>query len=236
MKQFKSNKLAVKDVDKEKGIVQAYYSNYGSIDSDMDIIESGSAGKTIQERGPDGSNRIKHLKNHSSWEVPGALIELGEDEVGGWFISQLAKHNGEYSTVAKDTLIEYHAGIITEHSHGFETIKSDRDEAGINHIKEIRLWEVSSLTAWGANANTPVRGLKELDNPYLILQALDNVNKYLSVGEFSDELLQMMESRHKKLNDLYKNITDSLDEKSRIALSDNKPDISKLLNEIKFKF
>lgn len=233
---FKSNKLKVKDVDEVKGIVQAYYSNYGSLDSDNDIIEPGSATKTAQERGPKGSNRIKHMKNHSRFEVPGVLTELGEDENGGWFVSQLAKMGSEFTTLAKDTLIEYHSGVVTEHSHGFETMKSDLDESGVNHIKEIRLWEVSTLTAWGANANTPVRALKEMTDPYLILKELDNVNQYLKIGEFSDELLSDMEKRFVILNELYKNITDSLEEKSRLALSKDKPNFSKLLNEIKITF
>jgi len=235
-KKFKSNKLKVKDVDQKKGIVSAYYSNYGTLDSDHEIIEQGSATKTAQERGPEGSNRIKHFKNHSRWEVPGALTELGEDEIGGWFVSQLAKMGDEFSTTAKDVLIEYHAGIITEHSHGFETIKSTRDEAGVNHIQEIRLWEVSSLTAWGANSNTPLRSLKDLNDPYEILKALDNVNEYLKIGEFSDQLLEDMERRFKTLNEHYKNITNSLDEKSRKALLDDKPDISKLLHNLKISY
>lgn len=233
---YKTNRLEVKDIDSAKGLVQAYYSNYGSKDSDDEIIEQGSATKTAIERGPKGSNRVKHLKNHSRWDVPGALKELGEDENGGWFLSQLAKADGEFSTLAKDTLIEYKSGIITEHSHGFETIKSDRDESGTRHIREIRLWEVSSLTAWGANHRTPMVSAKDAKDPYMILKAMDNVNQYLKVGEFSDNLLSDMEKRMHELNELYKNIIDSLDEKSREALLGDKPDISKLVNDLKISF
>lgn len=229
---YTSNELKIKDVDETQGIVTAYYSNYGSIDSDREIIEPGSATKTAQERGPNGSNRIKHLKNHNLTQAPGKIIELGEDEKGGWFRSQLAKHNGQFSTLANDTLIEYHSGVITEHSHGFETIKSDRDEAGINHIKEIRLWEASTLTAWGANPNTPVRDLKDLSDPYKILIALENVQKYLNVGEFSDELLEIMEKKFKNLNEIYNSLANNEPQRTH---EKNKPDLSILINQLKIE-
>lgn len=185
----------------EKGMVKAYFSNFGSLDSDTDIIEHGSHAKSILERGPSGSNRIKHLKFHNSTMVPGVLQELGEDEKGGWFISKLSK-----STLGRDTLIEYQEKIITEHSHGFETIKQHRDEAGIRHITEQRLWEVSTLTAWGANSNTPVVAVKDLKTAEDVIASIERINKYLKVGTFSDELLAKMEKEMQQLNELYKSL------------------------------
>ena len=126
---YKSNETKVKDVDSKKGIVKAFYTVFGNIDSDKDIVEQGASAKTIRERGPEGSDRIKHFKWHSNRDVPGKLLERGEDETGGFFVSKLSN-----TTLVKDTLIEYEEGIITEHSFGVEIIKEDKYDSGNNHI------------------------------------------------------------------------------------------------------
>ena len=108
----------IKDLNLKDRIVQAYYFNAQTIDSDNDIISLDAYDKSITERGPKSAQpRIKHLFNH--WEGTGTLQELGKDEKGGWFISKLGRH-----TVGRDTLLMYEDGLITEHSHGFETINS----------------------------------------------------------------------------------------------------------------
>lgn len=201
IKQYKSNDTKVKDVDATKGIVKAYYTVFGNIDSDKDIVESGASAKTIQERGPKGNDRIKHFKWHNNQSVPGKIQELGEDEFGGWFVSKLSN-----TTLGKDTLIEYEEGIITEHSFGFEIIKEDTDEAGINHIREFKLWEVSSLTAWGANPLTRVDYIKEIKDEKELLKALETITKYLQVGRFSDSLLSDLEKEYGQLTTIYNSL------------------------------
>ena len=201
MNLYKSNDTKVKDVDAKKGIVKAYFAVFGNIDSDGDIIESGAFAKTIKERGPEGSDRIKHFKWHSSRDVPGKLLELGEDEFGGFFVSKLSN-----TTLGRDTLIEYQEGIITEHSHGFETIKADEDESGINHIRESKLWEVSTLTAWGANSLTRVDYVKDIKDEKELLKAIEIITKHLQVGRFSDELLSNLEQKYTDLTIIYNSL------------------------------
>jgi len=111
----------IKDVDLQKRTVQAYYYNSQTVDSDNDIILPGAYAKSITERGPKSAlPRIKHLFNH--WDAAGVILELGEDENGGWFLSKLGRHQ-----VGRDVLTMYDDGIITEHSHGFEVVKTDND-------------------------------------------------------------------------------------------------------------
>ena len=198
---YKSTQLVVKDVDDSKGIVQAYYSAYGNEDSDGDIIAMGAATKSAKERGPRGSNRIKHLKNHNSNLQPGVIQELGEDANGGWFVSKLMQHKGEFTALAKDTLIEYQAGGITEHSHGLEVVKRDNSDKKI--IRELKLWEVSSLNAWGANPLTPTVDVKNKKN---VLDTLKTLNNLLKIGEFSDDYLQNIEVQVKELNTILKSL------------------------------
>ena len=201
MKLFKSNEAKVKDVDTKKGLVKAFYTVFGNIDSDKDIVEPGASAKTIRERGPEGSDRIKHFKWHDVREVPGRLQELGEDEFGGFFVSKMSN-----SQLGKDTLIQYQEGIISEHSFGFEIIKEDEDEAGINHIREFKLWEVSSLTAWGANPLTRTDLVKDIKDEKELLKAIENITKYLQIGRFSDELLSNLEKQYTDLTTIYNSL------------------------------
>lgn len=202
---FKSIDYSVKDVDTKKGIVSGYFSAFGNLDSDGDIIEKGAYDRTIRERGPKSNQpRIKHLKNHDSRQAPGKLLELSEDGFGLFFVSQLAKSEGNFTTLARDTLIEYDAGIITEHSVGFETI-SERTENENNVITEIRLWEGSSLSAWGANPNTPATGVKDQKDE--LIKYFKYMEKALSIGSFSDQKLKELEIHFKALQKAFDDIS-----------------------------
>jgi len=168
-------------------MVQAYYSSYGTLDSDGDVIEKGIYNKSIKERGPGSDKpRIKHLFNH--WDAAGEIKEVGEDDKGGWFISKLGRH-----TVGKDVLLMYEDGIITEHSHGFEIIKSSnetRDGKEVRILQEGVLWEVSSLDKWGANMNT---GLKSKGDIRIWEKRMDRLINALRKGEYTDETMEVFE-------------------------------------------
>jgi uncharacterized protein len=190
--------LGVKDVDLTKRLVQAYYSSYGTIDSDGDVIERGMYNKSIKERGPGSAKpRIKHLLNH--WDAAGTLKELGEDDKGGWFLSKLGRH-----TTGNDVLLMYEDGIITEHSHGFEVIKSANKIKGGKDVRVLQegvLWEVSSLDKWGANMNT---GLKGFDDMKLWESRVAKLIKALRRGEYTDETMELFEIQLMQIQKLLK--------------------------------
>lgn len=174
-KLYKSCNLQLKDIEDEKGIVSFYFSAFNNKDSDGDILRKGAFTKSIKEN----AQRIKHFKNHDPHLAVGRILELGEDEKGAFAVSQLSK-----STLGKDTLIEYKEGIISEHSHGFQTINEKHDsELNANVITEVKLWEVSSLTAWGANMNTPTTGIKSLKDVEAMFKAIEKVLKDSNISE-----------------------------------------------------
>jgi len=186
---------SVKDVDSKNGIVKFAFAAYDKVDSDQDIIHSGAYKKSYDERGPKGTGQIKHFKWHSDKYVPGKLLEVYDEGGYGIAVSQLSK-----STLGRDTLIEYQEKLITEHSHGFNQLNPrNQDDKGINHITEGFLWEVSSLTGWGAQSDTPMLELKDLKDEQQALQMLEVIHKYLSVGELSDETLKKFETKLKQL-------------------------------------
>jgi HK97 family phage prohead protease len=185
VKLYKPSIIELKDFDQKKGLVTFYFASFETRDSDNDIIEQGAYKKTIEEN----KARLKHFKNHNPLQVPGVITRIEEDTKGAFSTSQLAK-----TTLGRDTLIEYEAGIITEHSQGFNTIQEEFDTMeGVNRIKEIRLWEVSSLTHWGANENTPTVDVKSLSDP---IKMFESLNYILHKSQISDE-------RGEKLNELY---------------------------------
>jgi len=146
----------VKDINEPKGIVTFAYSKYGVKDSDGDIVQKGALSKTIKEN----FSRIKHLKFHDTRLSPGKIIKLYDDGDYAMAESQL---NLE-TEIGRETFAEYKLGQITEHSQGFVTVKQKYSkELDANVITEEKLYEVSSLLAWGANEHTPMESIKSSD-------------------------------------------------------------------------
>lgn len=209
-KRVKSCALSVKSKDVKEGIVTFYASAFGNTskdaDSDGDVILKGAFAKTLKEQ----AGRIKHCLNHDVWSVPGVIIDAKEDDNGLLITSQLAKgSDGSFSQLAKDTLINYEAGVITEHSIGYRAVKEDYDEdEKCNFIKEIKLWEVSSLTGWGANQNTPFVGMKGAKD---YADQLHNITTALRKKDLSREEILALRKFTRPLNQYLK----SLEEKSK---------------------
>ena len=72
---FKNNSLGIKDIDFNKRTVVGYFSQFGSKDSDGDIITKGAYSKTIKEN----AVRIAHLLQHNIQQPIGKIQSLTED-------------------------------------------------------------------------------------------------------------------------------------------------------------
>lgn len=187
--EFKQLTEGLKDVDLKKRIVTGYLSNFGNKDSDNDIIEKGAFSKTLTER----KEQIFFLNQHN-WQQPhGKFAVLQEDSKGLYFESE-PLIDTSYSS---DALKLYEAGIMKEHSIGFNTIKSEDEKSGVRLIKEVKLYEGSNVTL-GANSETPFTGFKSLtlkevnDKHKVILKAFRN-------GTFTDDTFILLELALKDL-------------------------------------
>lgn len=182
----------VKDVDMSSREVKLYYSKFDIKDSDGDIIRKGALTKTQREWGPNGKNRIWHLDNHMPIRRVGKPKEMGEDANGAWAVTKMRD-----TQVGRDLMVLYDAGDITEHSFGFEVIKSENgDNATI--LTELKQYEYSSVT-WGANMETPTINVKsEEDFKKQLKQEYDKWQKWLSKGSLSQELCQLLEIQLKQ--------------------------------------
>lgn len=159
-KQIKILDCKVADIDGKKRMVKAYYSAFGNVDSDGDIIERGAGRKTIKENGPEGKDIIRHFLNHSFKANPevltiGKIKEIGEDDHGNYFWSKIAR-----TALGEDIYKMYEDDMINNHSFGFIPIKQKVID-GINHIYEYKMFEISTVTTWSANEKTPTIEVKE---------------------------------------------------------------------------
>lgn len=198
-----SLRLQIKDVDGKKGIVTGYFSDFNSIDSDGDIIKPGAFQKSISQNGPQsGKPRIKHLLNHDSSKPLGVLEVLKEDTKGLYYESRLGTHS-----LGVDFIKMVDSGLITEHSIGFQTVKYNqlkpwnewKPGEAARELSELKLYEGSSLTAWGANMNTPLTGLKTEQKVRKINDRIDILIKSLRDGTFSDETFDLLEIELKQM-------------------------------------
>lgn len=182
-------------MDVKEGIVTGYFSSFGTKDSDGDIIHKGAFSKTIQEWGPSGRKRIKHLLDHDTSKVVGVIQKLEEDNTGLYYESKAGNH-----TLGRDFLLMVEDGIITEHSIGFKTIKEKQSDSH-NDIFEIKLWEGSSLQTWGANEHTPITGLKSIED---IQDTFQKLHKALKTGNYTDEAFKILEEYYLSLSEFFK--------------------------------
>jgi HK97 family phage prohead protease len=176
---------AVKDIDTKGRVITVYYAAKNMVDSDKDSISDNAFTKSVQDWGPNGKNRIWHLINHNPERHVAKPFELMEDNYG--LLSRVKLPN---TSLGNDTLELYKEGHYSEHSIGFNTIKSE-NKGSYNEIQEVRLFEGSSVL-WGANENTPTVNVKSLDKSFLE-DEFERTIKSLRNGRFSDDTFELLE-------------------------------------------
>lgn len=179
------------DMHDQSRTIVAYYSAFGNKDSDGDVIAAGAFTKTLQENGPQGKNRVWHLMNHSTDKPVAKPYKLEEDSFG--LKSYIKMPN---TTLGNDLYELYKDGHITEHSIGFNVVKS-MQKSDFNEITEIKLYEGSSVL-WGANSNTPTVSVKaEMKTD--VIDQIQKTIKSLRNGNFTDATFELLELRLKQL-------------------------------------
>lgn len=198
----------IMDADPKLGIVTGYFSRFNNVDSDGDIIRPGAFTKTIKEQGPESSlPRIKHLLNHDPSQPLGKLTKLYEDGTGLAYESQVGSHE-----LGEDFIKMIESGLITEHSIGFKIVKRNQIQSYENYLKnpqlgqfeitEVKLFEGSSLTAWGANPLTPITSLKSETEIEKIVKQQELIEKFCRNSNATDETIQMLLLHSKQMAQL----------------------------------
>lgn len=184
------------DVDATQGIIKGYFAHFGTKDSDGDIIQKSAFDKTVKENGPAGTNRIKHYFNHDSDRPLGAMKELGADDTGLAYVSQLLKYKGKFITDAEVVLAGIESGYNLEHSIGYWIPKGKSQPTNDgNLLIEIGLYEGSTLTKHGANGNTPITGLKAHTDVDMI-SLYTALEKALHRGDWREATYEILQKHH----------------------------------------
>jgi HK97 family phage prohead protease len=175
----------IKSIDPTKRQVTFYFAKKNAVDYHGDIFQPQSI--TFDP------NEIRHFKNHDLTQLVGKIIEIGEDDFGFYAVSKILP-----TTLGNDTLIEYQEGAINQHSVGGFVLDYSYDLNGNRLIKQFRLLEVSTLTSWAAQPDTPVISIKEKNNNNsnmnedLILKKIDSLENGLSkVDNVSTEVIEL---------------------------------------------
>jgi len=182
---YKSFDGNVKDVDSKQGIVSGYFSAFGMVDSDGDIMMPGAFKRSIQDWGPEAKGRVKHLLNHDPSQPLGKILELKEDNYGLFYRSQVGSHR-----LGQDFIKMVESDLIGEHSIGFRILREQK-AAEANEIHEVMLFEGSSLTAWGANEYTPILGIKSLADTTKIQEQIKTFEKFIRNSDVTDETIEL---------------------------------------------
>lgn len=226
----KNCNIEVKGIDLKNRIVEGYFAAFDKVDADNDVFVKGAFTKSINERGPKGANRIKHLFNH--WDTVGVLQELTEDNYGLRYVSKIGTHR-----LGEDVLKMYQDGIITEHSVGFQTIQDKSDIIdGVRYLKEVILWEGSSLDKWGANEWTPV--IKSYDDWKLqakrISDRIESLNKALTGRtNYTDETYNEIKIKLNTLQTMLKSLVEA--QPINITAQNNEPKESKGSDDVRIE-
>lgn len=182
----------IKDVDMKSRTVTGYFSRFGNIDHDGDMLMPGAFSKTVKERGFEGKNIIPHLLDHEMETLKQlSKPKIYEKSDGGFFESTVSD-----TTNGIDTLKLYRDGVINQHSFGFRVLRKE-DKKEYRAITETLLYEISTVVL-GANDETPFTGFKSLTKPQLISR-YEVLKKCYTNGDYSDEVFPILEAQLKQI-------------------------------------
>jgi phage head maturation protease len=222
----KGNQHATKapEVDESSRTVNVVANTYYWMDSYGDVLIDGCCAKSISDRGPNSSmpGKIKHLANHDLTKGVGLPGLIEETQVEGLSVLRAESRMSETKD-GEETLIKYKEGLIDQHSIGFNymdlnwiDLESEEGEkmlaklinpeeaekwGGMWVVKEIRLFEFSSLDGFGANRLTPFLGVKS-DNKTVqynnLITKLDSLHSAMRSGG-EKETLKLQEQQIKQM-------------------------------------
>jgi HK97 family phage prohead protease len=203
---FKSGIHIVKDIDTVKKSVVFAFSKLNDYDSDEDYTEKTAFDKTMKESGPDGSNRIRHVWNHDRKELPiGKPMRMWRDNEYAYTESKMLDNQK-----ALDAWDAYKEGAIDEHSYWGKSYNTGVNQKGGKIIKEVKLYEVSTVL-WGAQEKAKlVELIKSGDKPEpWLLEQIAGLQAYVKKSNASDDFLEVLEIELEKAMDILNSLEKS---------------------------
>jgi HK97 family phage prohead protease len=199
----------VKDVDTSSRTLVQAYTRYDVEDSDGEYGRKGMFAKTWTEN----FSRIKHLLNHDTTQPIGKPEKLWDDNEYAYGKSKIGTHS-----LGDDFIKMADSGLITEASYGFKVIKDNTLKDGKRELLEVKMWEWSSLTHWGANQYTPIisltKGLTKPEQEDKISTRIKALEKFCKNTTATDETIELLLLEMKQLQQLFIDLKTTEPEKS----------------------
>lgn len=174
--EYKTLQMKESAVDIDERTFGGYASTW-DLDQGMDQIHPGAFKKSIAEAFPAG--RIKVLWQHR--DPIGMPVEMREDKKGLFVKARVSK-----TALGDEALELMRDGVVDSMSIGFMIPdgRSDEDENGVRHIREVKLMEFSPVT-FPMNEAAIITGVKQIeqairnggrcDNPGELLEAIKSL-------------------------------------------------------------
>lgn len=162
--EYKSSKAYYKASETEAGVVEAYVSVFGNVDSYGDRVMLGAFTKSLEAKAP------KMVWQHDLTRPVGKTLEAREVPAGDTSLPDELKEYGALwvkgafnlnTTDGKDAYEHIKFGSVDEYSFGYEEIASTPNEDGTKSLTELRIVEWSPVTL-GANPLTLTASVKSL--------------------------------------------------------------------------
>lgn len=162
--EYKSSKAFYKASETEEGVVEAYVSVFGNVDSYGDRVMFGAFTKSLEAKAP------KMVWQHDLTRPVGKTLEAREVPAGDTSLPDELKEYGALwvkgafnlnTTDGKDAYEHIKFGSVDEYSFGYEEIASTPNEDGTKSLTELRIVEWSPVTL-GANPLTLTASVKSL--------------------------------------------------------------------------
>ena len=176
----KSIELNIKDIDMSKREAVIAHATYKSLDGDGDRSNRGMFDKSWKEN----FNLLRFFLNHKKDQAPGKVLKTWDDGDHAYTQVKLGTH-----TLGEDVLKMLDEQTIVAASFGFDPIKYKDIKGKGKDFLEVKHYETSVLTHWGAHEQSGVVKVEKAANvfPTLNTKALsqpeqDLLNKLIDNG------------------------------------------------------
>lgn len=167
--------LSVKDIDLAKREAVIAFATYKSLDLDGDRSNRGMFDKSWREQ----PSIVRYFLNHDKKQAPGKIEQLWDDADHAYARVKHGTH-----TIGEDVLKQLDEGIIVAASFGFDPIKYKDIKGKGKDFTEVKHYEVSALTHWGAHTDS---------GPVAVKKAMADFNFRLkSLSQTEQDLLMLL--------------------------------------------
>lgn len=162
--------ITIKDLDMSKREAVIAHATYSDLDREGDRANKGMFTKSWNENFDD----LRFFLNHKKDLAPGKPLKTWEDDNHAYTQVYLGTH-----TLGEDTLKQMDEGIIVASSYGFDPVRQTKMAKGGYDMKEVRHFETSVLTHWGAHKSSGVVSVIKSFNPTRLKELNDTEKNFL---------------------------------------------------------